>query len=145
MAQFVARALLMGQAKEHEAEHDIESFIWSFSYCVCRKLWQSILDSQEKLPEIKNQKEEFYKLYSMVFSQTEPNMIASMRVPPSFTINFVDDDDIKDIVETFMSAPLITLFQRFPLMIVKSQPPFGQVPLTHDALLLVVDEAISSY
>lgn len=143
----MARALLIGNANAHEAEHDIESFIWAFSYCVWRKLWQCIRHHEDTIPEVKDEKEQFLDFYNPLFTQTKPRAIATHRTSTSDIITFVDAPPLKHIVETFMSEPLIELFYKFPLMIHNSQPIRGvtPVPLTHNALLLVVNEAISSF
>lgn len=144
----MAKDLLNRCADRHEPHHDLESFVWSFAYCVWRKLWQSVLDHEDTNEQIKNQKQRFYEYYSRSFSHTGDMicMLTMYRVPETLTITFVRDKGIKDIVQTFMSPTLIDLFNDFPSIILRTQVFYNRgVPLTHDDLLELFDKAISSY
>lgn len=142
----MAKDILTEDVDKHEVHHDLESFVWSFVYCIWRKLWESIEHHQDTSAEFQKEKRVFKKLHAQVFSQTEARMIALYRQSESFTITFVRDKGIQNIVKTFMTPTLIGLFNDFRGIVQRCHSYSNQgVPLTHDDFLKVVDKAIWSF
>ena len=138
----MAMAILRKKDVVHEAAHDVESFIWVFSYCVMRSLL--ICASKQPEQEIKNQSREFRQLFSAAFAQTTFKKIESARSHKSPALTFPEDEDVNGIIESFMSKSLVDLFIDLRRIIYIAENPDGGVQLTHDQLLDVVDKAIGS-
>lgn len=129
----------------HEPAHDVESFIWVFSYCVMRNLLIRYNASKDVPQEAKNQGKEFRKLFSAAFSQTTFKSIGVARSHSSPALIFPEDEDVDWIIESFMSKTLVNLFVGLrDLIWAVEKPSGGGMQLTHDDLLKVVDEAIES-
>jgi len=126
----------------HEAAHDIQSFIWVFSYCIMRNLL--ICASKHPQQEVRDQRQEFRRLFSAAFAQTTFKNIVMARGSNSHALTFPKDKDIRGIIDSFMSKSLVNLFAGLQELIWAVEKPSGGVQLTHDDLLKLVDKAIES-
>ena len=127
----------------HEAVHDVESFIWVLSYSVMRNLYHRA--SERSTPkETRDQRVTFRNLFSHAFGQTTPRNIAVQRQSGSFCLFFPEDNGVNEIVSSYMSNVLIFLFKGLQGLIHRATDPFNPTPLTHDALLRVINHAINS-
>ncbi|KAF8966884.1 hypothetical protein BDZ97DRAFT_2057176 [Flammula alnicola] len=136
--QFMARQILWGiinpgKRVVHEAKHDVESFIWVLSYCVMRNLYHRA--AKETAPkEVGDQCKAFRSLFRRAFSQTTVDDIANARHNP----------DVSAIIANFMSNALVTLFETLEDLVHEACRRLDPTPLTHDALLAAVNNAITS-
>jgi hypothetical protein len=138
----MAIAILLNEGVVHEATHDVESFIWVFSYCVMGNLL--IHASEHPEQEVKDQCQEFRQLFTAAFAQTSFKKIERARGHRSPALTFPEDEDVNRIIDSFMSKSLVNLFLDFRRMIYIADDPRGGVQLTHDKLLELVDKAIES-
>ncbi|GLB41613.1 hypothetical protein LshimejAT787_1002130 [Lyophyllum shimeji] len=142
-AQFMARAILRASSSTvHQAQHDVESFIWVLAYCVMRNLCDRA--SRPSAPQdARAQYTVLKSLFSVTFSQTTARTIAAQRQSGSLGLIFPTDDDVEAIVKNFMSDPLVNLFATLGGLVHKATDPFEPYPLTHDDLLAPVNDAIA--
>lgn len=96
-AQFMAMTLLRQNSDVndhvvHEAAHDIQCFIWVFSYCIMRNLL--IRASKHPQQEVRDQRGEFRRLFSAAFAQTTFKNIVMARGSNSHALTFPKDKDI---------------------------------------------------
>jgi hypothetical protein len=138
----MAMAILLNEGVVHAAAHDVESFIWVFSYCVMRNLL--IHASKHPQKEVKDQCPEFRRLFTAAFAQTTFQNIEMARSQKSPALTFPKHGNVNSIIESFMSASLLNLFVGFRRLIYIVENPDGGVQLTHDQLLEIVDQAIES-
>jgi len=94
--------------------------------------------------EIQDQRVTFRYLFSQAFGQTTPRSIALQRQSRSYCLLFPVDYDASKIISSFMSKALISLFKGLQGLIHHATDPFNPTPLTHDALLRVINNAINS-
>jgi len=127
----------------HEAAHDVESFIWVLSYSVMRNL-NHRASERSASKEVRDQRVAFRNLFSQAFGQTTPENIAERRQSGSSCLLFPDNRRVNEIISSFMSNALIFLFKGLQGLIHRATDPFNPTPLTHDALLRVVNNAINS-
>ena len=127
----------------HEAAHDVESFIWVLSYSIMRNLHHRA-SKQSTSKEIRDQRVTFRNLFSHAFGQTNPINIAERRQSGSFCLVFPGYSGVNEIISSFMSHALMSLFKGLRGLIHRATDPFNPTPLTHDALLGVIDNAIIS-
>ena len=127
----------------HEATHDVESFVWVLSYCVMRNVYHRA--SQRSAPkEVRVQCHAFRSLLRQAFGQTTPKAIATDRQSRSFGLTFPTDRDVSDIIASFMSDALVTLFKDLRGLVHRAADPFNSTPLTLDHLLAVVNQRLAS-
>jgi hypothetical protein len=126
----------------HEATHDVKSFVWVLSYCVMRNIhhWTS---QRSALKEVRDQCHAFRSLLRQAFGQTTPKAIATERQSRSFGLIFPTDRDVIEIIASFMSDALVALFKDLWGLIHCAADPFNPTPLTHDALLTVVNQRLT--
>lgn len=128
----------------HEAAHDVESFIWALSYSVMRNLYHRA-SQQSVSKEVRDQRVTFRYLFGQAFGQTTPRAIASQRHGWAYCLTFPRDRGVNKIVSSFMSDALISFFRVLQGIIHHANDPVNPPsPLTHDALLEVVNTAISN-
>ena len=145
----MARQILLQGAKRnterivHEATHDVESFVWVLSYCVMRNLYHQA--SQRSAPKkVRDQCHAFRSLLRQAFGQTTNKAIATERQSGSYALAFPTDDDVIEIIAHLMSDPLVALFGDLEDLIHRASARFNPTPLTHDALLEVVNQRLAS-
>jgi len=138
----MAAAILLQRGVVHEANHDIESFIWVFSYCVMRNLL--IRSSNQPNPELKGQCKDFREEFALVFAQTTFKKIETMRNHKSPALTFPENPAVNRIIESFMSESLLNLFLDLQDLIYSAHKRRNAAPLTHDQLLEVINTAINS-
>ncbi|KIL58054.1 hypothetical protein M378DRAFT_15802 [Amanita muscaria Koide BX008] len=127
----------------HDATHDVESFVWVLSYCVMRNLYHRA--SQRSAPkEVRDQRYAFRSMLRQAFGQTMPKAIATERQTWSFCLTFPLYRDVSEITTNFMSDALVALFKDLQGLIHPATDPFNPTPLTHDALLAVVNQRLAS-
>jgi hypothetical protein len=127
----------------HEATHDVESLVWVLLYCVMRNIYHQA--SQRSVPKVvRDQCHAFRSLLCQSFSQTTPKAIATERQSRSFCLTFPTDRDVIEIVANFMSDTLVALFKDLRGLIHHAADPFNPTPLTHDALIAVVNQRLAS-
>ncbi|KAF8804950.1 hypothetical protein BYT27DRAFT_7169707 [Phlegmacium glaucopus] len=123
----------------HEASDDIESFIWVLSYSVMRNLYRQASDHSAS-KEVKDERESLRDTFNLAFGQTTPKAIAAQRQSKSDCLNFPGYFDVENIITSFMSDALKSLFGDLKKLV----HLIDSRPLTHDALLTVVNKAIDS-
>ncbi|KAF8966888.1 hypothetical protein BDZ97DRAFT_585476 [Flammula alnicola] len=146
--QFMAWQILWGVINPgkrvvHEAKHDVESFIWVLSYCVMRNLYHRAAKGTAP-KEVGDQCKAFRFLFRRAFSQTTVDHIANERHSWSRGLIFPQDQRINAIITNFMSNALATLFETLQILVHRAGDPGDRTPLTHDALLAAVNDAIAS-
>jgi len=127
----------------HAAAHDVESFIWVLSYSVMRNLYHRA-SQRSTSKEVQDERVTFRNLFSQAFGQTTPWAIAAQRQSGSFCLVFPEDNGVNKIISSFMSNALISLFKNLRGLIHHATDPFNPTPLTHVALLAVIDNAVDS-
>ena len=127
----------------HEAAHDVESFIWVLSYSVMRNLYHRA-SQRSTSKEVQDERVTFRNLFSQAFGQTTPWAIAAQRQSGSFCLVFPEDNGVNKIVSSFMTGALISLFKNLRGLIHYATDPFNPTPLTHVALLAVINNAVDS-
>lgn len=125
----------------HEAAHDIESFIWVLTYSVMRKLYHRAFERSAS-KEVQNERFAFRNLFSQAFGQTTPENIAGQRHSVSPCLLFPTKRSVNNIVSSFMSDTLISLFKDLQGLIHHSIDPFNPTSLLHDSLLEVINNTI---
>ena len=145
----MARRILLQEVERttervvHEATHDVESFVWVLSYCVMRNLYHRA--SQRSAPqEVREQCHAFRSLLRQAFGQTTTMAIATERQSGSYGLTFPRFHYVNDIIANFMSDALVALFKDLQGLIHRAADPFNPIPLTHDALLAVVNQKLGS-
>jgi hypothetical protein len=141
----MAIAILLNEGVVHEATHDVEAFIWVFSYCVMRNLLTRA--SKHPQQEVKSQCQEFRRLFSAAFAQNTFQKIEMVRGHRSPGLTFPKRGTVDKIIHSFMSKSLVNLFLEFRRLIEtidKVDIPVDGAQLTHDKLLEIVDKAIES-
>jgi len=138
----MAMDILLQRGVVHEATHDVESFIWVFSYCVMRNILTRAFEDPRS--EVREQSTEFLEIFSSAFAQTAFEKITMVRHQRCDALRFPEDPDVNKIIDSFMSQSLFNLFLDIRELVYALEKPGGGVPLTHEKLLLVVDKAIDS-
>ncbi|PPQ92803.1 hypothetical protein CVT25_004061 [Psilocybe cyanescens] len=139
-AQFMARDLLQYRTVHHGVRHDVESFIWVFSYCVMRNLYDRASKSQDEA--IRSQKDSFLQIYRNAFGQTTYREISERRNAECFTLEFPRDKDVAKIVAAFMSKPLISLVIKLGNIIHDGIGRRARNPINREAVLEAVKKTI---
>lgn len=141
MAQEIVLQVSENRPVTHEVKHDVESFIWVFSYCVMRRLY--LLAFRHKEPAVRAQRKNFRKIFSGAFSQTSPDQIALARVWISPALHFPLNGTVASIIENLMNQTLIDVFEALRRLVQTAQADVEN-NLTHELLLEVVNKAIES-
>ena len=113
----------------HEAAHDVESFIWVLSYSVMRNLFPRASERSAS-KEVRDERVTFRNLFSQAFGQTTPENIAVQRQSGSSCMLFPDNRRVNQIVSSFMTGALISLFRDLQGLIHRATDPFNPTPLT---------------
>jgi hypothetical protein len=123
----------------HEPSNDVESFIWVLSYFVMRNLYGRASDCSVS-NEVKDECISLRETFNAAFGQTIPRNIATQRKSGSDCMIFPRYFDVRNIIKSFMSDALKSLFGDLAKLV-----QFSDLnPLTHDALLTAVNKAIDS-
>jgi hypothetical protein len=124
----------------HEATHDVESFVWVLSYCVMRNIHHRASERSAPI-EVRNQCRAFRSLLRQAFGPTTPMAIATERQSRSSGLSFPTYRHVIETITSFMSDALIALFKDLRSLTHRTADPFNPTPLTHNALLGVVNQA----
>ncbi|KDR77570.1 hypothetical protein GALMADRAFT_245724 [Galerina marginata CBS 339.88] len=146
--QFMARELLNpAQPITHQVTHDVQSFIWVLSYSVILNL--HLRASHPSAPPDAHwqaQRKRLHRLFLRAFFQIDPDEIAYERTALSRCLAFPRTEmyGVDRIVAHFMSDALVGLFLAFQILLQGDERFVNPVPLTHDAVIGVVEDAIAS-
>ncbi|KAF8804942.1 hypothetical protein BYT27DRAFT_7142933 [Phlegmacium glaucopus] len=148
-AQFMSRRILLQAFTNatirvvHEASDDIESFIWVLSYSVMRNIYRRA-SNHSASKEVKDECKSLRDTFNLAFGQTTPKAIAAQRHSLSDCLIFSTYSDLRNILTSFMSDALKSLFGDLADLMHCVNSRSNPIPLTHDALLTVVNKTIDS-
>ena len=146
-AQFMAWRILLHeiditmQSLVDEAAYDVESFIWVLSCSVMRNLYHRAFQRSAS-KEIRDERVTFRSLFSQAFGQTTSRYIAYHRHSRAPCLAFPRDKGVNKTVSSFMSNGLVSLFRGLQSLIHLDTDPYNPIPLSHDALLRVINNTI---
>ena len=127
----------------HSATHDVESFIWVLSFCVMRNVQLRAINKTAP-DDVHAECKAFRTIFRRAFGRETLDDIANERQSGSRALTFPADPKVGRIIANFMSSPLCGLFFDLQILVHAAQAPANPEILTHDALLAVVDKAITS-
>jgi hypothetical protein len=93
----------------HEPSDDVESFIWVLSYSVLRNLYGRAC-GRSASKEVKDERISLRETFNAAFGQTIPRNITTQRQSRSDGLIFPRYFNIKNIIASFMSDALKSLF-----------------------------------
>lgn len=126
MAVDVLDAICEEQPLSKEVQHDLESFIWVLVYAVRRRFCH---DKKSKSPEMVSFQEHFGQLNIR-------NIYNSRKAGSPLRFS-------RDIPVTLFSTSMRKLFGELRVLVEMSTLSRHSVPLTHDSLIAVLDDAIA--